>query len=170
MKNLLIISLISFAGYTATAQATHAVCKKAPNMPANAKLVFPKSAYTPLQDASCPPCYEYTTKRGLKVMECPYAWFKPEGTSTSAPVAVRTVTHNDNGTMEMQSQNTYGGNYPSVCERLPNMPADAKMVWPKSNYTPTGNPACPPCYEYTTKRGLQVMECPNLWFPAEGKE
>ncbi len=135
-------------------------------MPANAVAVFPKSAYTPVEDPSCPPCYEYTTKRGLKVMECPFALFPPEKSATER---TQTVTRTENNqTMAVESQNSYTGNYTSCAKEL-GMPAGATPVYPKSAYVPTGSADCPPCYEYTTKRGLKVMECPNLWFTQDNK-
>ncbi len=57
-----------------------AVCKSFPDMPANAHPVWPKGAYTPLEDPSCPPCYEYRSKHGTLRMECPYLRFPPEHT------------------------------------------------------------------------------------------
>lgn len=54
-----------------------------------------------------------------------------------------------------------------VCKKDPNMPKDAKPAWPESVYTPLEDPACPPCYKYTSKLGHGVMECPFLRFPAE---
>jgi len=113
MKTTIIISLLSLASLTAGAQtatktitsSNHAVCMKAPDMPANAKLVFPKAAYTPVQDPSCPPCYEYTTKRGLKVMECPFLWFPPEGGNSK----VTPTTDEPVSTIptDMQTQNAF---------------------------------------------------------------
>ena len=99
MKTTIIISLLSLAAFSANAQSAtntmenskHAVCMKAADMPANAKMVFPKTAYTPVQDPSCPPCYEYTTKKGLKVMECPFLWFPPERSTPTTDQPVTTV-------------------------------------------------------------------------------
>lgn len=171
------MSLLAVAALDAGAQsANKTVCKKAPNMPANAVMVFPKSAYTPVQDPSCPPCYEYTTKRGLRVMECPFALFPPEKSAsersaeaTSHTEVTRTESNGSGTTVGMESQNSYTGNYNySRCAKELNLPAGATPVYPKSAYVPSGNPDCPPCYEYTTKRGLKVMECPNLWF-TQGK-
>lgn len=173
MKKAIILSFLSFAVLNAIAQTDapavsgNAVCNRIPNMPAHAARVWPKSAYIPIgEPASCPPCYEYKTKHGLVVMECPFLWFPPEN-EPSAEGAVTAQTEPD-GSVEIQGQNTYSGNYPA-CKKETNMPANAKMVWPASAYIPLGNPTCPPCYEYTRKSGLKVMECPNLWFPPEDK-
>ena len=145
-----------------------AVCKKFPNMPANAYPVWPKGAYTPLEDPSCAPCYEYKRKNGIMTMECPYLQFPAEHSTADAdalpPVTTAQANVND---VQYQGQNSYTGNYP-VCKRDPNMPANAKPVWPKGDYTPLEAQACPPCYEYKSRKtGILIMECPYLRFPAE---
>lgn len=170
MKRILIITLLSLATASAFAQTEdagtatkHTVCKRDPNMPANAKPAWPKSDYTPTQDPSCAPCYTYTRKSGLKVMECPFLLFPPEHKGATADVSAQT----DNaGNMNVQSQKAYTGNFAN-CKRDPLAPRNAKAAWPKSDYIPVGNTACAPCYEYTTKRGLKVMECHNALFPAK---
>lgn len=169
MKKIIIISILALAALNTNAQSSDAAakCKKAPNMPANAVPAWPKSAYTPAGDPSCAPCYTYKTKRGLEVMECPFAYFPAEHSNSTYEAPVADVnTMSTVNTLEVQAQNTYTGNYPG-CPKMPNMPKNAKLVYPKSAYTPTGDPSCAPCYEYTTKRGLEVMECPHLWFPPE---
>jgi len=77
MKKTFLILLLTLAALNMYAQSdvqtttnsNGAVCKKFPNMPANAVPVWPKGAYTPLEDASCPPCYEYKRKNGIMTME-----------------------------------------------------------------------------------------------------
>lgn len=179
MKTTIIISLLSLATLGAYAQSNQ-VCPKPANMPKNAVMVYPKSAYTPVGDPSCPPCYLYTRKSGLQVMECPYAWFK-EGNDnnnqtvqttrySTQPTQATTAQTYTNGVISMESQRSYTGNYNySQCAKDLRMPSGATPVYPKSAYVPTGNPDCPPCYEYTTKSGLKVMECPNLWFVQDNK-
>ena len=120
-------------------------------MPAKAVQVFPKDAYIPLEDKSCPPCYQYRGIHGTMVMECPFILPAQPGNTGSGPQTTN---------IDLQSQNTYTGNYPA-CNKIQGMPANAKLVYPRATYLPAGNPACAPCYEYTTKRGLKVMECPN---------
>ena len=173
MKRAFIITLLSLATASAFAQTedasnsatNHEVCKRDPNMPANAKPAWPKSAYTPTQDPSCAPCYTYTRKSGLKVMECPFLLFPPEHRN-SKEVSMQT----SNGNLNVQSGKTYTGHYSATCKRDPLAPKGAKPAWPKSEYIPVGNTACAPCYEYTTKRGLKVMECHNALFPAEKRD
>jgi hypothetical protein len=72
------------------------------------------------------------------------------------------------GAASMNAQTTYQTttNH-AVCKSFPNMPANAVPVWPKGTYTPLEDPACPPCYEYTSKHGTRRMECPYLRFPPE---
>ena len=167
MKKTFLISLITIATCSAFAQtdittATNPSCKPAPRMPANAVMVWPTTDYVHLGDPKCAPCYEYTGIHGLPVMECPNARF---------------ITKNDNvtkrdGSLELPSgyttqasvlANNTASNLP--CAKPMRMPANARLVWPdapKSDYTMVGNPECPPCYVYTTKKGLSVMECPGL--------
>jgi len=170
MKTSLLISLFCIASIGSYAQdvqkdqsaTNNAVCRKYPDMPKGAKPAWPKTTpYVSNVAPQCAPCYTYTRKSGLKVMECPGLWFLPEGAGKDNGNTVQTDG------MNVQAQNVYTGNYPKVCKRDPNMPANAVPVWPKGEYTPTQDPACAPCYEYTTKHGLGVMECPYLYFPAE---
>jgi len=173
---MLLLCITTIGAY---AQSTDkAVCKSFPNMPARAVPVFPKTAYTPLEDPSCAPCYEYRSKYGYMVMECPYLRFPPEhGNKEVATTEAIRVPYNANSldaaakvetnTIEAQTQHAYSGNYPAVCLRSPNMPKGAKQVFPKSEYTSLEDPSCPPCYEYRSKYGYMVMECPFLRFPPE---
>lgn len=182
MKKTFLISLLSLAAFSMNAQTVttdkNAVCKKFPHMPAGATAVWPSGTYTPTQDPSCPPCYEYKSKRtGVMIMECPYLNFPAEKSSATASNAVMeqnyepvTRTQPNTDRIVMQSQNSYTGNYPAVCKRDPDMPANAKPVWPAGTYTATQDPSCPPCYEYKSKRtGVMIMECPFLRFPASEK-
>jgi hypothetical protein len=161
IKTTIIISLLSLSAFGAFAQSgsvntNNTVCKVAPRMPSNAVRVWPAETYIPTENKACPPCYEYKRRSGLTVMECPFLLPVAPG-STSAT------------TVKMQEQNTYTGNYPS-CKRNADMPANAKYAWPTAHYIPTGNAACAPCYEYKTKHGLKVMECPDALFPPANKE
>lgn len=178
MKKTLLASLLSLATLGVYAQSCeHPVtvhnkkeaCRIDPNMPARAKAVWPQSAYIPLEDPSCPPCYEYRSKYGYMVMECPFLMFPPEHSTNAngAPLVTEGTTLNGESAIEVQSQNTYSGHYPAVCKRAPNMPAGAVPAWPKSQYTALQDPSCPPCYEYRSKYGYMVMECPFLRFPPE---
>lgn len=168
MKTTLLVSLLLLAVSGVYAQsAGKAVCKRSPNMPAGAKAVWPKSAYTPLQDPSCPPCYEYRSKHGYMVMECPFLRFPAEHNDDGTALVTERTINNGENTIDVQTQSAWGGKYPAVCKRAPNMPLGAKPVWPKSEYTALQDPSCPPCYEYKSKYGYMVMECPFLRFPAE---
>jgi len=179
MKRTILISLLTLAAFSMNAQTTTtnydgAVCKKFPHMPANATAVWPKGTYTPTQDPSCPPCYEYTSKHGVLIMECPYLQFPAEhgaanGISYEAQAPVIRAQANTTENVAWQAQNSYTGNYP-VCKKDADMPRNAKPVWPKGTYTPLEDQACPPCYEYTSKHGIQIMECPFLRFPAEHRD
>ena len=169
MKTTIIITaLLSFATIGSNAQSAKTSCQRPADMPANAVMVYPRSAYTPLGDPACPPCYQYTTKRGLQVMECPYATFNADQTPSVTPIPLVTTQNGNNSTIDVLSQNTYTGNYP-VCKRDPDMPANAWLVWPKTAYKSNGNPACAPCYEYKSKNGILVMECPDVTFLPENK-
>ncbi len=167
MKTTILISLLCLASMGAYAQSSynHAVCKKAHNMPKGARPVFPEGSYTALQDPSCPPCYEYRSKYGYLVMECPFLRFPAEHGNKSEPLV--TQKYPIDGAMEVQAQNVYSGYYPAVCRKAPNMPAGARPVFPSSAYTPLQDPSCPPCYEYRSKYGYMVMECPYLRFVPE---
>jgi hypothetical protein len=184
MKKSLLISLLCIAAIGANAQSTDqtvttntAVCKTFPNKPARAVPVFPKTAYTPLEDPSCPPCYEYRSKYGYMVMECPYVRFAPEhGNKELTSEEAVTLPYNASSidadaktetTVQAETQHVYTGNYPAVCLRSPNMPKGAKQVFPKSEYTALEDASCPPCYEYRSKYGYMVMECPFLRFAPE---
>ena len=199
MKKTILISLLVIAAMDIHAQSANRptinndVCKSFPNMPANAVPAWPKTAYTPLEDPKCPPCYEYVSQHGTLRMECFYLQFPPERVT---PTGVREVTlqkdvdlypqpdANRYPPVNVQSSNTstektynentsantekiYTGNYPAVCKRFPDMPANGHPVWPKGTYTPLQDPSCPPCYEYVSKHGTLRMECPYLQFPPE---
>jgi hypothetical protein len=140
---------------------TGATCRKSAGTPKRAVPAWPsKTDYTSLTEPSCAPCYKYTTRNGLKVMECPFLLLPPQG---GTPVTINETSTAAGFTLRHKA---YTGNYPS-CRRDPDMPKRAKVAWPKAAYTPIGDPKCAPCYQYTTKRGLKVMECPNLWFPPQ---
>ena len=171
MKKTFLISLLSIAGFCGYAQTEgvqvnvdRAGCLRDADMPANAVPAWPKSAYTPApaQDASCAPCYEYKNKRGTAIMECPFLVFPSQAGEDLPGTSAVTVTGND---ISLETPNTYTGNYPACSKKM--YPAHTEPVWPKSAYTPTGNPNCAPCYEYTNKRGTVIMECPYLTFPSE---
>ena len=174
MKTTILISLLCIASIGSYAQdnakdqsatKTQVGCRKYAEMPKGAVPAWPKSAYIPTGNPECAPCYTYTSKHGLTIMECPGLWFLPEG-SKAADAGTVGVQVPDNS-LNVVSGNTYTGNYPKVCKRDPDMPRGAVPVWPKDAYTPTQSPECAPCYEYTRKSGLTVMECPFLYFPAE---
>jgi len=168
MKTTVLISLLCIASLGSYAQESKdqsvvkntAVCRKYERMPAGATLAWPSSQYISKVDPQCAPCYTYVRKSGLKVMECPGLWFPPENVTSD----MTTVHPWD---VNVQDHNTYTGNYPKVCKRDADMPRGAKPAFPKSEYTPTQDPSCAPCYTYTRKSGLKVMECPFLYFPAE---
>jgi hypothetical protein len=165
MKKLLLISLLSVAALNVFGQAdnvqtgTDKVCKPLANMPKKAVQVWPQSAYVPLSDPKCAPCYEYKGKFGTTVMECPQARFLLENDNVTD--RSNAVNAGNNNNVSMEAQSAYTGNYP-ICRKPANMPANAVMVWPKGEYTPTGDPKCAPCYQYRTAKGTEVMECPYL--------
>ena len=169
MKTAIIVSLLCLASMCVCAQTStrtgHAVCKKAANMPKGARPVFPQGSYTALQDPSCPPCYVYRSKYGYMVMECPFLRFPAERSIKSERMVTQKTAID--GAIEVEGQNVYSGYYPAVCKRAPNMPKGARPVFPSSAYTPLQDPTCPPCYEYRSKYGYMVMECPYLRFAPE---
>lgn len=160
MKSMIMILLLSLLTVNIFAQDKSAVCPRDLNEPKSAVPAWPKSAYVPTGNPDCPPCYEYTRKSGLRTMECHHLWFTPEGSTNAGPQNTSAQTNND---LDIQRQQSYSGNYPS-CPKDPGTPKNAKPAWPTSDYIPLGDPACPPCYEYTRKSGLKVMECHHLWF------
>ncbi len=172
MKQTILISLLSIASLSVFAQGTDKQCKRLPDMPATAAPTWPSSPYISKVDPHCAPCYTYTRKSGLEVMECPGLWFPPEDANKETIDAwqqsaiVNYPTNEQIAAVEVRAAKSYTGNYP-VCKRDPNMPKNAKLVYPKSAYAPTQNANCAPCYEYTRKSGLKVMECPYALFPAE---
>jgi hypothetical protein len=145
-----------------------------PEAPVNAVPATPSSPYVALQN---PPCYKYVSRRGLKVMECPGARFLPEGESTDATArnlnrenTPRVNRENsfdlreNNGNLDVQRQNTYMGYYNNLQSLYPEAPKNAVPAWPSSPHTEIMNP---PCYSYTNKRGIKVMECPGARFEPE---
>jgi hypothetical protein len=162
---LLLIASYGFAQTDAPDHAKKTGCLTDPDMPRNAVPAWPKSAYTPVEDASCAPCYEYTSKRGTVIMECPFLIFPSQASSMLPGTSAVATEHDVNGNVNVQEQHTYTGNYPACSKKL--YPPHSTPVWPKTAYTPTGNPDCAPCYEYTSKKGTVIMECPYLIFPSE---
>jgi len=71
---------------------------------------------------------------------------------------------------QQRDKNQSAVNKKNKCLKDPNMPANAKLAWPSSGYLPTQDPACAPCYTYTSKHGTDIMECPYLNFLPEPKE
>ena len=171
MKKAIIISALLLAaryGYAQSADGpvitNKAKCMADPDMPKNATPAWPESAYTPVGDPSCAPCYQYTNKRGLAIMECPFLVFPSQGNVTLLGGA-STVTANITNDITVETSNSHTGNYPTYSKNM--YPPHTTPVWPKSTYTPTGNPNCAPCYEYKTRKGTEVMECPYLTFDAD---
>ena len=139
--------------YNSTYSNVHALY---PDAPANAVPATPSSPYVALQN---PPCYKYKNSRGLEVMECPGARFLPDGNATEA-----TVTNEPSGNLSVQKEGTYLGYYNNIHSLYPQAPANAVAAYPTGPYTELQNP---PCYSYTNKRGLKVMECPGARFEPE---
>lgn len=176
MKTTILISLLSIASLGCFAQSSNPYqCKRLPDMPASAAPAWPSSPYISKVDPHCAPCYTYTRKSGIEVMECPGLWFPPEGANQETIDAWQqanvvnepAAAEQSANAVEVQGTSSYTGNYPKVCKKDPNMPKGAVMVYPKSAYTPTQDPKCAPCYEYTRKSGIRVMECPYALFPPE---
>ena len=177
MKKILIpaaLLLLSFGGFAQNAIKGQQVvsakdkCQKDPNMPVNAKLSWPEGPYVPTQDASCAPCYTYTNKNGLKIMECPYLTFlPPEGAIDRSNSNVAVVGQGSD--INVITERSYTGEYPKTCKRDPDMPANAKLAWPKGPYVSLVQKSCAPCYTYKNKRGLEIMECPGLVFLPDDK-
>ena len=140
-------------------------CQRDPNMPANAKLSWPQGPYVPTQDASCAPCYTYINKNGLTIMECPYLTFLPSDGAGVQPSS----DMGQGSDVKVITERSYTGEYPKTCKRDPDMPANAKLAWPKSPYVSLVQKSCAPCYTYKNKHGLQIMECPGLIFLPENK-
>ena len=165
MKKTLLISLLSIASIGAYAQSNLG-CKVDPNMPANAVPAWPSSPYVSEQDnPECAPCYTYTSKHGVKIMECPFLQFIPQQAANNM-AAVTPVPQT--GALDVQNVNTYTGNYPKACRRDPDMPKGAVPAWPQvTPYVSLTAPGCAPCYTYTSKHGIAIMECPFLYFMPE---
>ena len=147
------------------------ICLKDPNMPAGAKLTWPASEYVSAMDPSCPPCYTYTSKYGTDIMECPFVTFFPKQESrVAADNTVHPAEDNMVNGMNVIAERSYTGEYPKSCKLDPHMPANAKPSWPESAYVSLVAPQCAPCYTYTNKNGLVIMECPGLIFLPENKK
>ena len=99
-------------------------------------------------------------------MECPFANFiyDKKATAATSPVTVPSSVADNSADVTFERQGSYTGEYPKACKLDANMPANAKPAWPKSNYISLVSPQCAPCYTYTNKRGLDIMECPGLIF------
>ncbi|MCW3121503.1 MAG: hypothetical protein JWQ38_995 [Flavipsychrobacter sp.] len=153
MKTTILISLLCLGSLAGNAQTQFQYSTKDnPPLVNNGKRIPVNPAFdAPFKVVSDTPCYMYK-KNGLVVVDCPGVWFTPQ-----------TVTNED---INVQSQGTYMGNYPESKVEAP-IPANAVPVYPKGAYTPLTDGA--PCYQYKTKKGLQVMECHGLWFPPESK-
>ncbi len=163
MKTIILISLLCLGALVSNAQTEFKYSTK-DNVPLinNGPRVAVNPAFdVPYKVVSDTPCYMYK-KNGLVVVDCPGIWFTPQPAEN-----VQTVKYiRSNNDINVQSQNTYMGYYPKI-DPQENMPANAVPVYPKGDYTPLTNQ--PPCYQYKTKKGLDVMECHGLWFPPENK-
>ena len=163
MKTTIIISLLCIGSVSSFAQHQYTT-KDVPPLVNNG----PKVMVTPAFDGNYKvvtdePCYMYK-KHGLVVLECPGIWFEPETKQTDEPTAMNV---NTDGTITVQSSGSYTGNYPKTYNVNFSVPAHATPVYPTGEYTSLVPGA--PCYQYTTKKGLVVMECPGAWFPPENK-
>ena len=164
MKTTIIISLLCLGAMTSFAQNEYTT-KDTPPLINNGPRVYVTPAFdVPYKVVSDNPCYMYK-KHGLVVLECPGILFIPQGVTTDVP---STVSVEGDGTITVQSSSTYTGNYPKTYKVDFTVPANATPVYPKGPYTPLVQG--PPCYEYTTPKGLVVMECPGAWFPPEHKD
>ena len=162
MKTTLFISLICLASIASYAQAqpATAVCKRDADMPKGAVATWPVSPYVSTQGPGCAPCYTYTRKSGLVIMECPFLIFMPDQQTADK----ETITFGwEHPTGDVKNE-------PKVCKRDPDMPANATPAWPSSPYVATQAPECAPCYTYVSQHGVEIMECPYLRFlPEDGK-
>ena len=157
MKTTIFISLFCLGAMSGFAQEHRYTTKDLPPLVNNGPRVYVDPAFDgPYKVVSDNPCYVYK-KHGLVVLECPGILFEPEGVKTHT---TSTVSVQDDGTINVQSSDTYTGNYPKTYKVDFTVPANATPVYPKGQYTPLVQGA--PCYEYTTPKGLVVMECPGL--------
>lgn len=122
-----------------------------PDAPANAVPAYPGGSYVALQTI---PCYKYKGGGGREIMACPGAQFT-DGSYTE-------ITGGDN--IELRTEKSFTGNYPTLHGIYPDAPANAVPAWPSSPYKELKNP---PCYKYINKRGLEVTECPGAQFEPE---
>ena len=172
MKTSLLISFLCLASMSGYAQYQYST-KNLPPLKNDGKRVAVTPAFDqPYTVVSEPAVYVYKRKDGLVVMECPGILFAPEhGTATVAENSSYQTTLDVTGdNTNVRSENTYMGNYPGSTARYiihTVIPANAVPAYPSTPYTQLQDP---PCYQYTTKRGLVVMECHGLRFPPEHHE
>src|ERR1700748_16388 len=135
MKKTLFISLMCLSSIGGFAQIQYTL-KEMPQLDDNGQPV----TVTPTFNAPCKmvadePCTMYK-KNGEVVLNCPTLRYEPQEICE-------------------QQEGQYSGYYPYKLD--PAMPANAVPAMPVS--TPYKLFKNPPCYEYTNKRGLVIMEC-----------
>lgn len=129
-----------------------------PAAPADAVPAWPRGEYTALQN---PPCYMYKDASGAWMETCPGARFTPP--TCDNPQSALTEIQTNNG-LDVNSENSFTGNYPDLHTVYPQAPANAVPAWPSTPYKAVQNP---PCYKYINQMGLEVTECPGAQFEPE---
>ncbi len=166
MKKMMMIAMLCCTAATGFAQFQYTT-KDNPPLKNNGERVYVTPAFDDkYRVVSDSPCYMYK-RHGIVVLECPGVVFIPEtGDNCEGPTG---VALQDNGTFRIENTNVCTGGHSTETFKVNyEMPAGATPVYPASPHTPLVQGA--PCYEYATKSGLVVMECPGLIFPAERKK
>ncbi|MCD6011575.1 MAG: hypothetical protein K0Q79_1437 [Flavipsychrobacter sp.] len=173
MKTALIITLLciaSISGYAQLKQYKYTT-NDHPKLKAGQRIPLTPAFNQPFTVVKEPACYLYKTPKGLEVMECPGILFAEapslgivvNGRNDAGDRAVTTDNAN------IRSERAYLGNYPhrsALQKDIPRVeiPANATPAYPTTQYIQLTDP---PCYTYTNKRGLEVMECHGALFPPQ---
>ncbi len=171
MKTMMMISLLCLAALTCFAQ-TRYTTNDHPTLKNNGQRIVVTPAFSePFTIISEPACYMYK-RHGLVVLECPGVLFTSPASLASTESQAPPFVTTDNITTTERSR-SFTGNYPTRTNNVniflnpARIPSNAVPAWPSTPYVELSDP---PCYRYTNKRGLKIMECPGLRLPPANQD
>ena len=177
MKTPIIISLICLASMNSFAQYKYTT-NDHPKLKIGQVIPLTPAFNEPYTVTSEPACFMYKRPSGMEVMECPGIIFAPEQqVDAYLGNPARNSVSPEN--IDVNNERVYTGNYPSVNNPVVNnysirytvknskIPANAVPAYPTTPYVQLQDP---PCYKYTTRKGLKIMECNGAIFPPEHNE
>jgi hypothetical protein len=177
MKTIIIISLLCIASMSSYAQYKYTT-NDHPKLKTGEVIPLTPAFNEPYTVTSEPACFMYKRPSGVVVMECPGVVFGPEQ-QVAASLYNQPGNNVTTENIDVNNSRAYTGNYPTVNNPVlsnysntytiknARIPANAVPAYPTTPYIQLQNP---PCYKYTKRNGLKIMECNGVIFPPEHGE